>query len=57
MNLGTGIGAGPMAFTADGKQYVAILVGLGGAWDKWFIESTPELKKIQPGSMLYVFGL
>ena len=35
-----------MTFTVDGKQYVAILVGLGGAWDKWFIDSTPELKKI-----------
>ena len=34
-----------------------ILVGLGGAWDKWFIDSTPELKKMQPGSMLYVFAL
>jgi alcohol dehydrogenase (cytochrome c) len=46
-----------MTFTVDGKQYVAILVGLGGAWDKWFIDSTPELKKVQPGSMLYVFAL
>ena len=27
-----------MTFTVDGKQYVAILVGLGGAWDKWFID-------------------
>ena len=56
-NTGGGVNAPPITFTADGKQYVAILVGLGGAWDKWFIESTPELKKIQPGSMLYVFGL
>ncbi|WP_246775540.1 hypothetical protein [Methylobacterium aquaticum] len=46
-----------MTFTVDGKQYVAILVGLGGAWDKWFIDSTPELKNIQTGSMLYVFAL
>jgi alcohol dehydrogenase (cytochrome c) len=56
-NTGGGVNAPPITFTADGKQYVAILVGLGGAWDKWFIESTPELKKIQPGSMLYVFAL
>ena len=42
---------------ANGEQYVAILVGMGGAWDKWFIDSTPELKKVQPGSTLYVFAL
>jgi alcohol dehydrogenase (cytochrome c) len=56
-DTGGGVSAPPMTFTVDGKQYVAILVGLGGAWDKWFIDSTPELKKMQPGSMLYVFGL
>ena len=44
-NTGGGVNAPPMTFTVDGKQYVAILVGLGGAWDKWFIDSTPELKK------------
>ncbi|GJD61895.1 PQQ-dependent dehydrogenase, methanol/ethanol family [Methylobacterium frigidaeris] len=54
---GGGVNAPPMTFTVDGKQYVAILVGLGGAWDKWFIDSTPELKNIQTGSMLYVFAL
>ncbi|MBD0270427.1 MAG: PQQ-dependent dehydrogenase, methanol/ethanol family [Acetobacteraceae bacterium] len=56
-STGGGVNAPPITFSVDGKQYVAILVGLGGAWDKWFIESTPELKKIQPGSMLYVFAL
>ncbi|WP_338834786.1 PQQ-dependent dehydrogenase, methanol/ethanol family [Bradyrhizobium septentrionale] len=56
-NTGGGVNAPPMTFSVDGKQYVAILVGLGGAWDKWFIDATPELKRIQPGSMLYVFAL
>ncbi|RVU13820.1 PQQ-dependent dehydrogenase, methanol/ethanol family [Methylobacterium oryzihabitans] len=56
-NTGGGVNAPPMTFTVDGKQYLAILVGLGGAWDKWFIDSTPELKSIQAGSMLYVFAL
>ena len=56
-NTGGGVNAPPMTFSVDGKQYVAILVGLGGAWDKWFIDATPELKKMQPGSMLYVFAL
>ena len=37
-NTGGGVSAPPMTFTVDGKQYIAILVGQGGAWDKWFIE-------------------
>lgn len=56
-DTGGGVNAPPMTFAVDGKQYVAILVGLGGAWDKWFIDSSPELKKMQTGSSLYVFGL
>src|SRR6266850_7079959 len=56
-NTGGGVNAPPMSFSVDGKQYIAILVGLGGVWDKWFMDSTPELKRIQPGSMLYVFAL
>src|ERR1700737_1341319 len=56
-NTGGGVNAPPMTFSVDGKQYIAILVGLGGAWDKWFIDATPELKRIQPGSMLFVFAL
>jgi alcohol dehydrogenase (cytochrome c) len=56
-NTGGGVNAPPMTFSVDGKQYVAILVGMGGAWDKWFVDGTPELKKMQPGSVLYVFAL
>ncbi len=56
-DTGAGVNAPPMTFSVDGKQYVAILVGMGGAWDKWFVDGTPELKKMQPGSMLYVFSL
>ena len=56
-NTGSGVNAPPVTFTVDGKQYIAILVGVGGAWDKWFIESTPELKTMSPSSMLYVFAL
>lgn len=54
---GAGVNAPPITFSVDGKQYVAIAVGLGGAWPKWFADSTPELKTIQPSSMLYVFAL
>jgi alcohol dehydrogenase (cytochrome c) len=56
-NTGGGVNAPPMTFTSDGKQYVAILVGQGGAWDKWFIDATPELKSMQPSSTLYVFAV
>ncbi len=56
-HCGCGLSAPPMTFTADGKQYIAILAGQGGAWDKWFIDGTPGLKGIQPGSMLFVFSL
>ena len=56
-NTGGGVNAPPMTFTSDGKQYVAILVGQGGAWDKWFIDATPELKAVRPSSALYVFSI
>jgi alcohol dehydrogenase (cytochrome c) len=56
-HTGSGVNAPPVSFSVDGKQYIAVLVGAGGAWDKWFIDSTPELKSMQPGSMLYVFSL
>ncbi|MCC7253968.1 PQQ-dependent dehydrogenase, methanol/ethanol family [Hyphomicrobium sp.] len=54
---GSGVNAPPITFSVDGKQYIAIAVGLGGAWPKWFVDSTPELKDIQPSSMLYAFAL
>jgi len=56
-NTNAGVSAPPMTFAVDGKQYVAVLVGLGGAWDKWFIESTKGLEKVAPSSMLFVFAL
>jgi len=56
-NLGSGIGAGPMSFSVDGKQYIAIVVGrtasipafLGDIGKKMLI--TPE------GGALFVFAL
>ena len=52
-----GINAPPMTYSADGKQYIALLVGLGGAWPKWFVDGTEGLEKMEPGSMLFVFSL
>lgn len=54
---GAGVNAPPMTFSVNDKQYVAILVGLGGAWPKWFVDGTKGLEKINPSSMLYVFSL
>ncbi len=54
---GAGINAPPMTFEVDGKQYVGLLVGLGGAWPKWFVDGTKGLEKMEPGSMLYIFSL
>ncbi|MCC7548632.1 MAG: PQQ-dependent dehydrogenase, methanol/ethanol family [Burkholderiales bacterium] len=54
---GSAINAPPMTFMSNGKQYVAIEVGLGGAWPQWFVSATPELKTQVPSNMLYVFEL
>ncbi len=54
---GSAINAPPMTYMANGKQYVAIEVGLGGAWPQWFVSATPELKAQVPSNVLYVFEL
>ena len=54
---GSAINAPPMTFMSNGKQYIAIEVGLGGAWPQWFVSATPELKTQVPSNMLYVFEL
>ncbi len=54
---GAGLNAPPMTYEVNGTQYIAVLVGLGGAWPKWFVDSTKGLEQIEPSSMLYVFSL
>lgn len=58
MNLGSGIGAGPITFAVDGKQYVAVLAGRAegppafmGEIGKKIMAATPE------GGTLFVFSL
>ena len=46
---GSGINASPITYELDGKQYVAILSGLGG--DPSFYYSAPK------GGMLWVFAV
>jgi alcohol dehydrogenase (cytochrome c) len=55
-NLGAGFNAPPMTFEVNGKQYVAIASGLGGAARRT-IAKTPELKDQRNATVLYVFGL
>lgn len=53
MNVGTSFQAPPIAFTAGGKEYIAIAGGgIGIA-----AMGHPELESIQPANMLWVFGL
>ena len=54
---GSAVNAPPISFMVDGKQYIAIEVGLGGAWPQWFVSATPELKSQVPSNVLYVFAL
>ncbi|MBV9117185.1 MAG: PQQ-dependent dehydrogenase, methanol/ethanol family [Acetobacteraceae bacterium] len=58
INVGSGVGAGPMTFAVDGKQYVAVLVGRAesppafmGEVGKKIMAATPE------GGTLFVFSL
>ncbi|WP_281842334.1 pyrroloquinoline quinone-dependent dehydrogenase [Sinisalibacter aestuarii] len=53
MNVGTSFQAPPIAFTAGGKEYIAIVgggIGIAGM-------GYAELNSIQPANMLWVFGL
>jgi alcohol dehydrogenase (cytochrome c) len=54
---GSAINAPPMTFSVDGKQYIAIEVGLGGGWPQWFVAATPELMSQVTSNVLYVFSL
>ncbi len=56
INLGVGFNAPPITFAVDGRQYVAILSGLGQiARSK--NANNPELKDMRNQTMLFVFGL
>jgi alcohol dehydrogenase (cytochrome c) len=53
----TAINAPPISFEVDGKQYIALLAGKGGAWPLWFISATPALTEMEAGQVLFVFSL
>jgi alcohol dehydrogenase (cytochrome c) len=56
INVGSGFNAPPMTFEVGGKQYVAILTGLGRN-AKAALVNTPELREMRNQTMLFVFGL
>jgi alcohol dehydrogenase (cytochrome c) len=56
INVGAGFNAPPMTFEVGGKQYVAILTGLGRV-AKTTLVNTPELREMRNQTMLFVFGL
>jgi alcohol dehydrogenase (cytochrome c) len=55
INVGVGFNAPPMTFEVGGKQYVAILTGLGRVAKA--LANTPELREMRNQTMLFVFGL
>jgi alcohol dehydrogenase (cytochrome c) len=54
-NVGTGINAPAVSFSAGGKQYIAVLAG--ARQSPFVVGLAPELKNTSTASMLFVFGL
>ena len=52
-----GINAPVMTYAVDGKQYVAIAVGLGGTMPKWWMDAVPGLENTNPSAMIFAFSL
>lgn len=56
-NTGINIKAPPIAYSVDGKQYIAIMAG-GAPWNMGWGDAFPELAtQLIPSAMLYVFAL
>lgn len=57
--LSSGIIGVPTTYTVDGKQYVAVWAGWGGAGPIWGgqMANDPDVKAIPKGGHLYVFAL
>jgi alcohol dehydrogenase (cytochrome c) len=56
INVGAGFNTPPMTFEVGGKQYVAILTGLGRN-AKAALVNTPELREMRNQTILFVFGI
>jgi alcohol dehydrogenase (cytochrome c) len=56
--LGTSVQGFPVTFSVDGKQYIAVMTGLGGGSPRNVPAAVaPDIKIPQSGQALYVFGL
>jgi alcohol dehydrogenase (cytochrome c) len=56
--LGTSVQGFPVTYSVDGKQYVAVMTGLGGGSPRNVPAAiAPDIKIPQSGQALYVFGL
>ncbi len=56
-NTGTQIKAPPIAYSVNGKEYIAIVAGSPAPGTQPFMMAHPELASMQPAAMLYVFSL
>ncbi|MGH6707553.1 MAG: PQQ-dependent dehydrogenase, methanol/ethanol family [Bradyrhizobium sp.] len=57
-NLGSGIGAGPVTYSVDGKQYVAVVVGRTAALPAFLGDVGKKMVAASPeGGSLFVFAL
>jgi alcohol dehydrogenase (cytochrome c) len=54
---GSGIRASPISYRMDGRQYLAVLSGLGGAVGGFTGAGAPWMRNYRTGDSLYVFGL
>jgi hypothetical protein len=57
MSLGSGIGAGPMTFSVDGKQYVAVVVGRTVSIVAFIGDLGKSMVQTPEGGALFVFAL
>jgi alcohol dehydrogenase (cytochrome c) len=56
--LGTSVQGFPVTYSVDGKQYIAVMTGLGGGSPRNVpAVIAPDIKIPQSGQALYVFGL
>ena len=56
--LPTSVQGFPISYAVDGRQYVAIPVGVGAlAWSTIPLRLTPEVRRLETGNGIYVFAL
>jgi alcohol dehydrogenase (cytochrome c) len=54
---GSGIRGAPISFRVDGRQYIAVASGMGGAVGGYTGAGAPWMRNYRSGGTLYVFGL